>query len=553
MPPNRSQNARKSTEQEGRVLLAIEAIQTKQITSIREAARRFDVPLTTLQRRLAGHTNRSETRANGHKLSQIEEESLIRWVVSMDTRGAPPRQSHVRDMANLLLTEQGSTPHQTVGSKWVYNFIQRTPELKTRLSRRYDYQRAQNEDINQIQGWFTLVSNTIAKYGIHSDDIYNFDETGFAMGMIAATRVVTRSDYYGRAKLLQPGNREWVTSIECIGASGYILPPYIIFKAKRHIAGWVDGLPDGWGIDISPNGWTTDAIGVTWLCRRFIPATTTRLQGRYRLLILNGHSSHLTPEFNQICSQNDIIPLCMPAHSSHLLQPLDVSCFSVLKREYSKLVEGYIRTRVNHIAKLDFLTEFPRAHAACYKLDTIKNSFAATSLVPFEPNRVIETLNIRLKTPTPPRSSGSEFSMKTPQNPKQLGKQASSVKALLRRRSTSPTSPTQRAVDQLMKGCEMAMHNAIFLGQQNKLLRNANAKQTIKRAKSAQQLLYRGGYIAREINELVVVEKNAKEPVEPAVAGPSETMQSLPHRAPPQCTECWERGHKRNQCPKRTE
>ena len=84
MPPNRSQNARKSTEQEGRVLLAIEAIQTKQITSIREAARRFDVPLTTLQRRLAGHTNRSETRANGHKLSQIEEESLIRWVVSMD-------------------------------------------------------------------------------------------------------------------------------------------------------------------------------------------------------------------------------------------------------------------------------------------------------------------------------------------------------------------------------------------------------------------------------------------------------------------------------------
>ena len=79
----------------------------------------------------------------------------------------------------------------------------------------------------------------------------------------------------------------------------------------------------------------------------------------------------------------------------------------------------------------------------------------------------------------------------------------------------------------------MTMHNAIFLGQQNELLRNANAKQTIKRAKSAQQLLYRGGYIAGEINELVVVEKNAKEPVEPAVAGPSETMQSLPHRAPP--------------------
>ena len=65
------------------------------------------------------------------------------------------------------------------------------------------------------------------------------------MGMIVVTRVVTRSDYYRKVKLLQPGNCEWVTSIECIRASGYILPLYIIFKVKRHIAGWVDGLPDG--------------------------------------------------------------------------------------------------------------------------------------------------------------------------------------------------------------------------------------------------------------------------------------------------------------------
>ena len=97
-------------------------------------------------------------------------------------------------------------------------------------------------------------------------------------------------------------------------------------------------------------------------------------------------------------------------------------------------------------------------------MDTVKNSFTATSLVPFKPNQVIKTLDIWLKTPTPPQSSGSKFSMKTPQNPKQLGKQASSVKALLWRRLTSPISPTQRAVDQLMKGYEMAMYNAIFLG-----------------------------------------------------------------------------------------
>ena len=74
MPPIRSQNARKSTEQEGRVLLAIEAIQKEQIPSIKEAARQFNVPYTTLQRRLAGTTNRSDIRANNHKLSVLEEQ-----------------------------------------------------------------------------------------------------------------------------------------------------------------------------------------------------------------------------------------------------------------------------------------------------------------------------------------------------------------------------------------------------------------------------------------------------------------------------------------------
>ena len=46
------------------------------------------------------------------------------------------------------------------------------------------------------------------EYGIADNDIYNFDETGFAMGLTATARVVTRAEYYGRRSVLQPGNRE---------------------------------------------------------------------------------------------------------------------------------------------------------------------------------------------------------------------------------------------------------------------------------------------------------------------------------------------------------
>ncbi|RJE19133.1 Pogo transposable element [Aspergillus sclerotialis] len=128
------------------------------------------------------------------------------------------------------------------------------------------------------------------------------------MGLIATTKVVTRAEYYGRRSLLQPGNREWVTSIETVNAMGWALPPCLIFKAKVYQRAWYEdkNLPHDWRIEISQNGWTTDEIGLSWLQNHFIPITTSRTKGKYRLLILDGHSSHLTPQFDRICSENDI-------------------------------------------------------------------------------------------------------------------------------------------------------------------------------------------------------------------------------------------------------
>jgi hypothetical protein len=135
MPPIRTQSSRNSIEQEGRILLAIQAINKQEILSIREAARRFEVPHTSLRNRLTRCKNRSETRANGHKLDEIEEQSLSQWILSMDSRGAAPRPATVREMANLLLAKRGSTIVQTVGENWVTKFVKRHPELKSRFSR----------------------------------------------------------------------------------------------------------------------------------------------------------------------------------------------------------------------------------------------------------------------------------------------------------------------------------------------------------------------------------------------------------------------------------
>jgi hypothetical protein len=76
MPPIRTQSSQKRTEQEGRILLAIQAIQKQEFTSVRGAARCFNVPESTLRTRLNRVQNRASTRANNLKLTEIEEESL---------------------------------------------------------------------------------------------------------------------------------------------------------------------------------------------------------------------------------------------------------------------------------------------------------------------------------------------------------------------------------------------------------------------------------------------------------------------------------------------
>lgn len=135
----------------------------------------------------------------------------------------------------------------------------------------------------------------------------------------------------------------------------------------------------------------------------------------------------------------------MPANSSHLLQPLDVGCFAVLKRAYSRVVSDLARMGYNHIDKINFFENFQRARLETFQPNTIRNSFVATGLKPIDAERVLSKLSIALRTPTPPSSRpssrSSQFTPKTPRTVVQLQKKASMLKNLPQRRSKSPPSP----------------------------------------------------------------------------------------------------------------
>ncbi|EED14543.1 conserved hypothetical protein [Talaromyces stipitatus ATCC 10500] len=484
---------------------------------------------------------RAETRANGHKLTQSEEESLVRWILDLDKRGLPPRHSLVRDMANCLLSQRGN---QHVGENWVYNLVKRRPEIESKFSRKYNYERAKCEDPKIIQEYFDRVREVILEYGILPEDIYNFDETGFAMGLCATTKVITGSDRYARPKLLQPGDREWVTAIEAVNSIGWALPSYIIFKAKKYTRlGWFEDLPDDWKINISDNGWTTDKIGLEWLKTHFIPLIDGRTLGKYRMLILDGHGSHLTAEFDRTCTENNIIP------------PLDVGCFAVLKRHYGQLVEQRMRLGFNHIDKLDFLTAFPKARTMAYKAQTVRNSFTATGLVPFNPDRVYQQLTVRLKTPTPPpsRSSDTQSScLQTPQNARQFKRQMTTTKKRISRHTRSSSEAIGEVFTRASKAYEMSINKLTIAQKELHDLRAAHEKEKQKRQKSKKQISHDHGITREEAQALVQGQIEASQAVSTAPAEPELPVSHPPVRRHFRCSGCGIEGHKITGCPNRT-
>ena len=258
------------------------------------------------------------------------------------------------------------------------------------------------QNLELIGAWFKLVHNMRAKYGIHDCDLYNFDETGFMMGVICASMVVTRADRRGRAKAVQPGNSEWTTAIECINGEGWCLPPFLIVQGTYHLANWYteSNLPLDWALKPTSNGWTDNETGLEWI-KHFDKHTKSRTKGVYRLIVLDAHESHLSAKFEAFCKQNNIATISLPAHSSHITQPLDVGCFSVLKTAYGRQIEHFVRAHINHITKVEFFLAFKAAHFAAMTESNNRGGFRAAGLVPFDPDSVISKLDVKSRMPTP--------------------------------------------------------------------------------------------------------------------------------------------------------
>ncbi|KAI1507790.1 DDE superfamily endonuclease [Pyrenophora tritici-repentis] len=315
-----------------------------------------------------------------------------------------------------------------------------------------------------------------AKYGILDEDTYNFDETGFQISLGGSVKVVTASQQRLKPISRQAGDKEWITLIAAINAMGWLIPPFFIFRAKNHQQAWYHGNPKDWRVAVSDKGWTNNEIGVAWL-RHFIDHTTARTVGGYRLLIIDGHESHQSVLFQDICKENNIITLCMPPHTSHILQPLDVGCFGPLKRAYKKEVGALANYDVNHIDKKAFLAAFLAVYKGVFSSNNIRSGFRATGLVPINSEVVISRLEIKPRTPSPPLPT-TTWQPRTPSNAFEIDAHSTLISDRIRQHHSSSPASIIEMVQQFNKGAKMMVHSYALMADEMGRLRAANAAAT---------------------------------------------------------------------------
>lgn len=187
-----------------------------------------------------------------------------------------------------------------------------------------------------------------------------------------------------------------MTLLACVCASGESLPLALVYQGSSGIqSGWVDAVEVGKHSVFFSNsepGWSNNDVGLAWLEQVFERFTKPKARCSYRLLILNGHGSHLTTNFIDFCDGSRVPLAVFPPHSTHSVQSLDVVLFGPLSKYYSAELDRHLhRTQgITRITKRDFFENFWPAWSSKMTPERIKKSFQAIGVWPMDAGAVLK-------------------------------------------------------------------------------------------------------------------------------------------------------------------
>jgi hypothetical protein len=163
----------------------------------------------------------------------------------------------------------------------------------------------------------------------------------------------------GRNIKLSPGGKNrscrWNVCVQMEGS----IAPFIIFKGKTLLNTWIHlDILNSWHYSCNTKGWTSNVHGEKWVENCFGIATKEKANWQYRLLICDGHDSHISAQFVRYCIDHKIIVFLLPPHSSHLLQPLDIGVFGLVKAAMGLRLSRLYAIEISRLQKIEWLENY---------------------------------------------------------------------------------------------------------------------------------------------------------------------------------------------------
>ena len=252
--------------------------------------------------------------------------------------------------------------------------------------------------------------------------LWNCDETGISTAT-QSKKVLSRKGSRWIHETGGGSGRESITVHGCCSANGERLPPYIVYKGKNLYSSWTKDGAAGASYSTSESGWMGKENFLSWFEKCFVQSL---LQSGHVILFVDGHYSHISIKLVQLAREKNVELICLPPHTTHILQPLDVGVYGPFKQEWRRILKDYkTSTRAASVSKQVFPSLIRKLWDKAIKPQHCISGFRQIHLIcqlfhhsPSLPFQVGNSMPTTDSTETPLRTELRQFFVKTLQ-PKQ--------------------------------------------------------------------------------------------------------------------------------------
>ena len=303
-------------------------------TSVRKAAQRHGVCHVTLHK--FRKTNLQKKPGRPSALSATEETEIAETLKQMVSWGFGLNECEVRLLVKDYLDRMNRTvnyfTNNLPGKDWISSFMRRNGLVK-RTSTNIKRSRSSVSE-GDVREYF---ENLPDEDCFDPANVYNYDETNLTDD--PGSKKVLAARGTRRVENVTEHSKTSISLMVCGNAKGDILPPYIVYRAKNLYKGWTEGAPNGTMFACTKRGWFEKTQFEDWFENQFLKFAN-QTPGR-KLLIGDQLASHLSCNVVKLARQHQVFITALPANSTHFLQPLDVSFFSSMKKEWRKILGNW--------------------------------------------------------------------------------------------------------------------------------------------------------------------------------------------------------------------